>query len=338
MRVLSNPEQTEAGGPGAREPRGEREPAGEMEPLWTRVLTGEREPPPSEEPVGERDPSPEKETGREGEPPGGPDAEEALVTVVIPTYNRARFLHRAIRSVMKQTMPRWKLLIVDDGSKDGTERVVRSYMRKDPRIRYVRLKKNRGVSYALNYALKRVDTPYFSQLDADDWYEKNTLEVCLKKMEAGGKRVGVVYGNEKVWKLKRGGKLKYLGKKKKRQIRGKYDFITYHKMIYPRFYRTEALRRVGGWSTKVPMGGRYAEDRQILLKLAGKYRFKAARRTLYNRLNHSRNNSRVENRRKYAKVTRYLYKKALKRWGNKYRPVFVWRRGRLKVGRLVQRK
>lgn len=272
------------------------------------------------------------------EPAGEREAEEALVTVVIPTYNRARFLHRAIRSVMKQTMPRWKLLIVDDGSKDRTERVVSRYMRQDPRIRYVKLKKNRGVSYTLNYALKLVDTPYFSQLDADDWYEKDTLEICLKKMEAGGKRVAVVYGNEKVWKLKRGGKLKFLAKKKKRQIHGKYDFITYHKMIYPRFYRTEALRRVGGWSTRVPQGGRYAEDRQILLKLAGKYRFKAARKAIYNRLNHSKNNSRIENRGKYAKVTRYLYKNALKRWGNKFRPVFVWRRGRLKVGRLVRRK
>ena len=264
--------------------------------------------------------------------------EEALVTVVIPTYNRARFLPRAIRSVLKQTMPRWKLLIVDDGSKDRTERVVRSYMRQDPRIQYVKLKKNRGVSHALKQALKRVDTPYFSQLDADDWYEKDTLEICLRKMEKGGRKVAVVYGDEKVWKLKRGGRLKLLEKKKKRQIRGKYDFITYHKMIYPRFYRTEALRRVGGWSTHVPQGGRYAEDRQILLKLAGKYRFKAARKTIYNRLTHSKNNSRIENRKKYAKVTRYLYKKALKRWGNRFRPVFVWRRGRLKVGRLVRRK
>ncbi|WP_158299248.1 glycosyltransferase family 2 protein [Paenibacillus antri] len=260
-----------------------------------------------------------------------------IVTVVIPTYNRARFIRRGIESVLKQTIDNWKLLIVDDGSKDKTERIVRKYVERDPRIRYVKQRKNRGVCYTLNHALSLVDTPYFSQLDADDWYEKDTLEKCLRKMEEGGPKVAVVYGNDKVWKKKRGNRLKYLGKKKKRQIRGKYDFITFHSMIYPRFYRTEALRKVGGWSTRVPEGGRFAEDRQILLKLAGRYRFKAVRKAIYNRLNHESNNSRIENRDKYARVTRYLYKKALKRWGDKYKPRFVWVRGRLKVGRLIKK-
>jgi len=265
-----------------------------------------------------------------------PEEEKALVTVVIPTYNRAKFIKRGIKSVLKQTIRNWKLLIVDDGSKDKTKKVVEPFL-KDPRIRYVRLKKNRGVCYALNYALKLVDTKYFSQLDADDWYEKDTLKRCLKKMEKAGRKCAVVYGHEKVWKLKKGRRLRYLGTKRKRQIRGKYDFITFHDMIYPRFYRTKALRKVGGWSRKVPQGGRFAEDRQILLKLAGRYKFKALKKVAYNRLNHSSNNSRIDNRMKYAKVTRYLYKKALKRWGNKYKPIFVWKRGRLKVGRLVRR-
>src|SRR5690606_30739416 len=90
-----------------------------------------------------------------------------LVTVVIPTYNRAKFITRAIDSILKQTTPNWKLLIVDDGSKDKTKEVVECYLQ-DPRIRYVRLNKNKGVCYALNHALSLVDTKYFSQLDADD--------------------------------------------------------------------------------------------------------------------------------------------------------------------------
>jgi glycosyltransferase involved in cell wall biosynthesis len=262
---------------------------------------------------------------------------DTLVTVVIPTYNRAKFISRGIKSVLRQTTKRWKLLIVDDGSSDGTYRVVKKYL-KDPRIRYVKLRKNRGVSYTLNYALSLVDTKYFSQLDADDWYEPHTLQTCLKKMRKSNRRVAMVYGNDKVWKAKRGGRIKYLSIKRKRKIRDRYDFITFHPMIYPRFYRTRALRRVGGWSTKVPQGGRFAEDRQILLKLAGRYKFRATKRTLYNRLKHSKNNSRISNRKKYAKVTRYLYKSALKRWGNKYKAKFTWVNGRLKVGRLVRRR
>ncbi|WP_424769046.1 glycosyltransferase family 2 protein [Paenibacillus sp. sgz302251] len=262
--------------------------------------------------------------------------EPALVTVVIPTYNRAKYIKRGIESVLKQTTGRWKLLIIDDGSKDKTKKIVKRYL-EDSRIRYVKLKKNRGVCYALNHALSLVDTTYFSQLDADDWYEKDTLETCLNRMEKSDSKVAVIYGNEKVWKAQRKGKIKYLNMKKKRQIRGKYDFITFHSMVYPRFYRTEALRKVGGWSRNVPQKGRFAEDRQILLKLAGRYSFKAVNKVLYNRLKHKSNNSRMENRKKYASVTRYLYKKALKRWGDKYKAKFKWVRGRLKVGRLIRK-
>ncbi|MBP1930160.1 glycosyltransferase family 2 protein [Ammoniphilus resinae] len=261
----------------------------------------------------------------------------ALVTVVIPTYNRARFLPRAIKSILKQKSKRWKLLIIDDGSKDKTRKVVRRFQKKSSKIRYVRFKKNHGVSYALRKALSMVDTKYFAQLDADDWYEKNTIRECLKAMRKSSGRVAMVYGNEKVWKMKKG-KPRYQKTKKKKQFKGKYDFITYHPMIYPRFYRKSALVSVGGWSTKVPYKGRFAEDRQILLKLAGRYKFKWINKPLYNRLRHSKNNSRTANNKKYAKVTRHLYKSALKRWGNKYKPVFKRVNGRLKVGRLKKRK
>lgn len=261
---------------------------------------------------------------------------KALVTVVIPTYNRAKFLKRAIKSVKKQTTKKWKLLIIDDGSKDKTKKVVKHFL-SDKRIRYVRMKKNRGVSAALKKALSLVKTKYFAQLDADDWYEKKTLNTCIKKMEKSSSKVAMVYGNEKIWEMRKG-KPRYKKTKKKRQLKGKYDFITYHPMVYPRFYRTKALRKVGGWRTNVPYGGRYAEDRQILLKLAGRYKFKWINQKLYNHLHHSSNNSRMDNNMKYAKVTRNLYKRALKKWGNKFKPIFKFKNGRLKVGKLKRKR
>ncbi len=262
---------------------------------------------------------------------------EILVTVVIPTYNRAKYITRAIESVLNQTIDNWKLLIIDDASTDQTPEIVSQYLH-DPRIYYKRLKKNKGVSNALKHALRIVDTKYFAQLDSDDWYEPKTLEICLKKMEKSNDHVAMVYGNERVWKEKGKRKYKKIDFKKKRQIKGKYDFITYHPMVYPRFYRTKCLRKVGGWSTLVPEKGRYAEDRQILLKLIRKYKFKWINKTLYNRLSHKKNNSRKNNVKKYAKVTRYLYKKALKDWGDKYKPKFKWIKGRLKVAKLVRKR
>lgn len=264
------------------------------------------------------------------------DIYSPLITVVIPTYNRAKFIARGINSVLGQTTENWKLLIIDDGSNDDTSAVVAPFL-KDPRITYVKLKKNRGVCFSLNHALSLVDTKYFSQLDADDWYEPNTLATCLEEIEKSSSKVAIIYGNDKVWKVKGENKLKYGDTRKKRQINGKYDFITFHPMVYPRFYRTKALKEVGGWSRNVPENGRFAEDRQILLKLAGSYSFKWVNQPLYNRLKHKKNNSRIENRDKYARVTRYLYTSALKRWGNKYKPKFIWVSGRLKVGRLIKK-
>ena len=227
-------------------------------------------------------------------------AKKALVTVVIPTYNRAKHLRKSIRSVQRQTFKRWNLLIIDDGSTDRTRRVVKKFL-SDPRIRYVRHSKNKGVSYSLNHALKLVKTKYFSQLDSDDWYQKNTLKKCIKKMRKAGPKVGMVYGHERVWKVNKKGKIISKKFKRKPTFKGKYDFITFRHMIYPRFYRTSALRRVNGWSTNVPNQGRYAEDRQILLKLAGHYRFKRMSKVLYNRLQHHSNNSRRSNLRNTQK-------------------------------------
>jgi len=264
-------------------------------------------------------------------------AKKALITVVIPTYNRAKYLPRTIRSVQNQTFKNWELLIMDDGSTDQTRQVVKRFM-SDPRIRYVRHKRNKGVCYSLNHALNLVRTKYFSQLDSDDWYSRDTLKRCVKKMEKAGAKAAVAYGHERVYKVDRKGRLMSRKLKRKPVFKGKYDFITYRHMFYPRFYLTKALKRVKGWSTKVPMGGRYAEDRQILLKLAGHYKFIRVNKVLYNRLQHKNNNSRRSNRLKYAKVTRYLYTNALKKWGGQYRPVFKWVSGRLKVGKLIRIK
>jgi cellulose synthase/poly-beta-1,6-N-acetylglucosamine synthase-like glycosyltransferase len=64
------------------------------------------------------------------------------VSVIIPTYNRAHLVGRAIRSVLNQTFQDFEIIVVDDGSTDNTEEVVKGF--NDPRIRYIRHEENRG--------------------------------------------------------------------------------------------------------------------------------------------------------------------------------------------------
>jgi glycosyltransferase involved in cell wall biosynthesis len=103
------------------------------------------------------------------------------VTVVIPTYNYARFLGEAIQSVLDQTFTDFELVVVDDGSTDNTREVVGSF--KDPRVRYI-YQEHRGVSVAQNTGHKASVSEYITGLGADDSYLPQNLELKVKVLDA----------------------------------------------------------------------------------------------------------------------------------------------------------
>lgn len=102
-----------------------------------------------------------------------------IVSIIVPTFNRAGMIHRAIESVQFQTFNDWELIVVDDASTDNTEEILRRYMRNDPRIGYIRHEKNKGGSAARNSGIKKSKGSYIALLDDDDrWYpEKLRLQV-----------------------------------------------------------------------------------------------------------------------------------------------------------------
>lgn len=114
------------------------------------------------------------------------------VSVVIPTYNRAELLKRAINSVLRQTFEDFELIVVDDASSDNTPEVVESI--KDGRIQYVRLEKNSGGPVARNTGIKKARGRFIALLDDDDEWLPNRLELQIEKFESLEKDVGVVYG------------------------------------------------------------------------------------------------------------------------------------------------
>ena len=94
-----------------------------------------------------------------------------LFSVVIPTYNRAKFIGRAIRSVLDQTCDDYEIIVVDDGSTDATPRIVRSF---GPQVRYIR-QRNRGPSEARNAGIRAARGQYIAFLDSDDRFLPNKL-------------------------------------------------------------------------------------------------------------------------------------------------------------------
>lgn len=113
------------------------------------------------------------------------------VSVVIPTYNRASVLSRAINSVLSQSFEDLELVIVDDGSTDETEEVIRSY--DDPRIEYIRFEVNKGANTARKTGIEAAKGRYISFLDSDDKWLPSKVEQQVKRFNTGSKDVGLVY-------------------------------------------------------------------------------------------------------------------------------------------------
>jgi len=112
------------------------------------------------------------------------------VSVIIPTYNRAHLVGRAIRSVLNQTYQDFEIIVVDDGSTDNTEEVVKSF--NDPRIRYIRHEKNRGGSAARNTGIRAARGEYIAFLDSDDEWLPTKLEKQIELLETAP-AIGAVY-------------------------------------------------------------------------------------------------------------------------------------------------
>lgn len=106
------------------------------------------------------------------------------VSVIIAAYNAREFVEMAVASALEQTEKRIEVLVVDDGSIDGTAEVVRRF--EDPRIRLFALDRNGGQSHARNVAIKEAKGEWITFLDADDWYAPNRLETMLRAAEEHG--------------------------------------------------------------------------------------------------------------------------------------------------------
>ena len=111
--------------------------------------------------------------------------EKPLVSIIMPVYNTKKYVETAVRSVLAQTFEDWELLLVDDGSSDGSGAVCDALAGVDGRIRVFH-KTNGGVSSARNLALAQAKGRYLAFLDSDDRLAPSFLEILLSmRREAG---------------------------------------------------------------------------------------------------------------------------------------------------------
>ncbi len=105
-----------------------------------------------------------------------------LVTIAIPTYNRASLLARSISSAQQQTYQNVEIVISDNGSSDDTESLCRDLAAQDSRIRYLRQIKQISGAENFNSLLSQAGGAYFMWLGDDDWIDVNYVESCLSSL------------------------------------------------------------------------------------------------------------------------------------------------------------
>ncbi|WP_373057247.1 glycosyltransferase family 2 protein [Zunongwangia sp. H14] len=146
--------------------------------------------------------------------------QSALVSIIMPAYNAAQFIMKAIASVQKQTYTNWELLIIDDNSKDFTVANIKKQAREDSRIKIFRNSTNRGAGYSRNKGIKAAEGDFIAFLDADDLWKPEKLEKQLEFMISND--VAVCFTSYE---------LIYENGQKKHEVVQALPFLTYQKLL-----------------------------------------------------------------------------------------------------------
>jgi glycosyltransferase involved in cell wall biosynthesis len=183
------------------------------------------------------------------------------ISVIIPTYDRLPFLQEAVRSVEAQSLLCWELIVVDDGSTDGTW----AWLASQPHIRAVRLPQRSGPAAARNRGAEKARAPYLAFLDSDDLFTPKKLELQLALLERDPE-LALCHSDE-LW-LRDG---KELRQKPKHEKRGGHIFSHCLPLcrISPSatLIRRSVFERLGGFDEELEV----AEDYELWLRLTCRY-------------------------------------------------------------------
>jgi glycosyltransferase involved in cell wall biosynthesis len=140
------------------------------------------------------------ERPHQGPDPGGTSSETGtiggatspLVSVIIPAYNAERYIARTLESVLSQTYEHIEVLVVNDGSNDGTGQIIKSFCLRDPRVILIE-QVHSGAAAARNHAIEKAKGEFIAPIDADDIWYRDKLKEQVDCILRSGRSVGLVY-------------------------------------------------------------------------------------------------------------------------------------------------
>ena len=191
------------------------------------------------------------------------NSKRAKVSIITSTYNNVTYISQAIESVLAQTYDNWEMLIVDDGSSDGTEDVVTRF--NDSRIHYFTLEHSGIPAVPRNIGIEHSTGEFIAFLDADDMWLPQKLEKQVAYLKANPK-IALVYGLAKTFGFI--SRVIYMNSGHSGKIFNKLieaNFIPCLTVIL----RSSVLKEVGGFDEDEEI--KFAEDWELWLKIAHKY-------------------------------------------------------------------
>ncbi|KIC64990.1 glycosyltransferase family 2 protein [Chryseobacterium taiwanense] len=165
-----------------------------------------------------------------------------IISVIIPCYNQDQYLDECLQSVSDQTYTDWECIIVDDGSLDHTEDVVKKWIEKDSRFQYLK-KINEGVSSARNLGIEKASGEWILPLDGDDKIGSKYLELASKEFQ---NNVDIIYSIGE-----------YFGEKSGIFASEPFDypsFLMENQIFCSAFFKKSDWKKIGGYDTAMKGG------------------------------------------------------------------------------------
>lgn len=186
-----------------------------------------------------------------------------MISIILTTYNRRELLKRSIKAILEQSFKDFELIVVDDFSKDGTQKFMNKLVKKNEKVRHIRLEKNHGSdNYPKNRGIQEAKGEFIAFMDDDDVYKKDALKVLYNYISLSG--ADLVYGDY----------IYHQGKEVKAGWSIDFDMKLLQNMNYIAMpvvmVKKSCLLEVGGFDETVPK----FKDWNLWLRLAKKgYRF-----------------------------------------------------------------
>ena len=194
-----------------------------------------------------------------------------MISVILPTYNRAKWLSQSIESIIAQDYKDWELIVVDDASSDNTGEIVKDFMKKNGRIRYVRNIYNKKLPASLNVGMHQARGEYITWTSDDNLYKSNAFSVMMNAMKNCSVTTGLVFAEYDV--IDKDG-----NKVKEYKIPKDIGELYWRNIIGCAFlYKKEVIEKIGWYDEKRFL----IEDYDYWLRIADYFDIQPIRQNIY---------------------------------------------------------